>query len=99
MSRVYPDREISGFFFKYLQREKKLKELLDEFHDRTFKDQMVNLEYYCTEFCLYTSDFSASDFGKVPLPSLTEIQEAQSDSILSLSEVLNYWKGLSQYFL
>ena len=75
---------------KYLEREKKLKELLKEFNNLAFDDQIVNLEYYCTEFGLYTSDKDASDFGKVPTPSLSEIQEAQADSILSFREVLNY---------
>ena len=74
----------------YLERESKLKESLKEFHDLTFDDQMSKLEFYCTEFGLYTSDMEASDFGKVPAPSLQEIQEAQSDSFLSFSEVLNY---------
>ena len=74
----------------YLDRESKLKESLKEFHDLTFDDQMSKLEFYCTEFGLYTSDMEASDFGKVPAPSLSEIQEAQSDSFLSLSEVLSY---------
>ena len=55
------------------------------------RKQMVNFEWYCTEFGLYTSDKDASDFLKVPTPSLAEIQEAQSDSILSLREVFNYW--------
>ena len=74
----------------YLDREAKLKELLDKFYDLTFEDQMSNLEYFCTEFGLYTSDNEASDFGKVPEPSLSEIQEVLSDSILSFTEVLNY---------
>ena len=74
----------------YLDRESQLKKLLNEFHDLTFDDQMSKLEFYCTEFGLYTSDMEASDFGKVPAPSLSEIQEAQSDSFLSFSEVLNY---------
>ena len=74
----------------YLNREIQLKELLNEFHDLTFDDQMSKLEFYCTEFGLYTSDMEASDFGKVPAPSLSEIQKAQSDSFLSFSEVLNY---------
>ena len=51
---------------------------------------MSKLEFYCTEFGLYTSDMEASDFGKVPAPSRSEIQEALSDSFLSLSEVLSY---------
>ena len=75
---------------KYLDREKKLKELLNEFHDLTFEDQMSKLEFYCTQFGLYTSDKEASDFGKVPEPSLSEIQEFQSASFLSFREVLNY---------
>ena len=74
----------------YLERESKLKESLKEFHDLTFDDQMSKMEFYCTEFGLYTSDMEASDFGKVPAPSLSEIQEAQSDSFLSFSEVVNY---------
>ena len=65
-----------------------LKDLLREFHDRRFMDQMGNLEYYCTEFGLYSVDKDASDYGKVPAPSLTEIQEAQSESILSFREIL-----------
>ena len=75
---------------KYLDREIKLKELLHEFHDLTFEDQMSKLEFYCTEFGLYTSDQEASDFGKVPEPSLSEIQEVQSSSFLSFREILNY---------
>ena len=46
---------------KYLDREKKLKELLFEFHNLPFDDQIINLEYYCTEFGLYTSEKDASD--------------------------------------
>ena len=72
---------------KYLDREIKLKELLHEFHDLTFEDQMSKLEFYCTEFGLYTSDQEASDFGKVPEPSLSEVQ---SSSFLSFREILNY---------
>ena len=68
----------------------KLKELLQEFHDLTFEDQMSKLEFYCPEFGLYTSDLEASDFGKVSEPSLTEVQEAQSASFLSCREILNY---------
>ena len=71
---------------KYLDRENKLKELLNEFHHLTFEDQMSKLEFYCTEFGLYTSDLEASDFGKVSEPSLTEVQEAQSASFLSFSQ-------------
>ena len=41
---------------KYRDREIKLKELLHEFHDLIFEDQVSKLEYYCTEFGLYTSD-------------------------------------------
>ena len=40
---------------KYRDREIKLKELLHEFHDLTFEDQMSKLEFYCTEFSLYTT--------------------------------------------
>ena len=75
---------------KYLDREIKLKELLHEFHDLTFEDQMSKLEFYCTEFGLYTSDQEASDFGKVPEPNLSEVQEVQSSSFLSFREILNY---------
>ena len=74
----------------YLERESKLKESLKEFHDLNFDDQMSKLDYYCTEFGLYTSEQEASDFGKIPTPSFQEIQEAQSDSFLSFSEVLDY---------
>ena len=77
---------------------KKLKELLNEFHDLTFEDQMSKLEFYCTQFGLYTSDKEASDFGKVPEPSLSEIQEFQSASFLSFREVLNYWNGSHNIF-
>ena len=74
----------------YLDREIKLKELLNEFHDLTFEDQMSKLEFYCTPFGLYTSDKEASDFRKVPDPSLLEIQEVQSASFFSFREILNY---------
>ena len=74
----------------YLDREIKLKELLNEFHELTFEDQMSKLEFYCTQFGLYTSDKEASDFGKDPEPTLSEIQEFQSASFLSFREVLNY---------
>ena len=62
-----------------------------QFHNLPFDDEIINLEYYCTEFGLYTSDKDASDFGKVPTPSVSEIQEAEIDSILSFREVLNFW--------
>ena len=75
---------------KYRNREIKLKELLHEFHDLTFEDQMSKLEFYCTEFGLYTSDQEASDYGKLPEPSLSEVQEVQSVSFLSFREILNY---------
>ena len=75
---------------KYRDREIKLKELLHEFHDLTFEDQMSKLEFYCTEFGLYTSDQEASDYGKLPEPSLSEVQEVQSASFLSFREILNY---------
>ena len=74
----------------YRDREIKLKELLQEFYDLTFEDQMSKLEFYCTEFGLYTSDQEASDYGKVSEPSLSEIQEVQSASFLSFREILNY---------
>ena len=64
--------------------------MLLEFHDLTLEDQMSKLEFYCTEFGLYTSDKEASDFGKVPDPILSEIQEVQSASFLSFREILNY---------
>ena len=67
-----------------------MKELLHEFHDLTFEDQMSKLEFYCTEFGLYTSDQDACDYGKVSEPSLSEIQEVQSASFLSFREILNY---------
>ena len=67
-----------------------MKELLFEFHNLPFDDQIINLEYHCTEFGLYTSEKDASDLGKFPTPSLSEIQESQADSILSFREVLNY---------
>ena len=57
-------------------------ELLQEFHDLTFDDQMSKLEFYCTESGLYTSDLEASDFGKVSEACLTEVQEAQSASVV-----------------
>ena len=41
----------------YLDREIKLKELLNEFHDLTFEDQMSKLEFYCTQFGLYSIKF------------------------------------------
>ena len=47
------------------------------------------MNFYCTESGLYTSDKEASDFGKVPDPSLSEIQEVQSASFLSFREILN----------
>ena len=75
---------------KYRNREIELKELLHEFHDLTFEDQMSKLEFYCTEFGLYTSDQEASDYGKLPEPSLSEVQEVQSVSFLSFREILNY---------
>ena len=67
-----------------------MKELLHEFHDLTLEDQMSKLEFYCTELGLYTSDKEASDFRKVPDPSLLEIQEVQSASFLRFREILNY---------
>ena len=51
---------------------------------------MSKLEFYCTEFGLYTSDQEASDYGKLPEPSLSEVQEVQSASFLSFREILNY---------
>ena len=51
---------------------------------------MSKLEFYCTEFGLYTSDQEAGDHGKVSEPSLSEIQEVQSASFLSFREILNY---------
>ena len=84
---------------KYRDREIKLKELLHEFHDLTFEDQMSKLEFYCTEFGLYTSDQEASDYGKVPEPSLLEIQEVQSASFLSFREILNYSIALAIFFI
>ena len=60
---------------------------------------MSKLEFYCTEFGLYTSDKEASDFGKVPEPSLSEVQEVQSSSFLSFREILNYWIALTIFFI
>ena len=48
---------------------------------------MNNLEFYCIEFGLYSSDYDASAFSNVLVPNLTEIQEAQSSSILSFNEI------------
>ena len=75
---------------KYRDREIQLKELLHEFHDLTFEDQMSKLEFYCTEFGLYTSDQEAYDYGKLPEPNLSEVQEVQSASFFSFREILNY---------
>ena len=80
-------------------RKIKLKELLHEFHDLTFEDQMSKLEFYCTEFGLYTSDQEASDYGKVPETSLSEIQQVQSASFLSFREILNYSIALAIFFI
>ena len=52
-----------------------MKELLHEIHDLTLEDQMSKFEFFCTEFGLYTSDQEASDYGKLPEPSLSEVQE------------------------
>ena len=60
---------------------------------------MSKLEFYCTEFGLYTSDQEASDYGKVPEPSLSEVQEVQSASFLIFREILNYWIGLTIFFI
>ena len=51
---------------------------------------MESLEYYCTEWGLYTSNMDAADFGKVPGLELNEIQEAESESFLSFREILNH---------
>ena len=71
------------------RRENQLKEKFEEFQSLSFPDQMRGLEYYCTEWGLYTSDMDAATFGKVPDPKLQEIQEAQSESFLSFREVLS----------
>ena len=60
---------------------------------------MSKLEFYCTEFGLYTSDQEASDYGKLPEPSLSEVQEVQSASFLSFREILNYWISLTIFFI
>ena len=60
---------------------------------------MSKLEFYCTEFGLYTSDQEASDYGKLPEPSLSEVQEVQSASFLSFREILNYWIALTIFFI
>ena len=60
---------------------------------------MSKLEFYCTEFGLYTSDQEASDYGKVPEPSLLEIQEVQSASFFSFREILNYSIALAIFFI
>ena len=75
---------------KYLKREQNLLEKVEEFHSLSFEHQMNNLEFYCIEFGLHSSDCDASAFSNVLVPNLTEIQEAQSSSILSFKEVLNY---------
>jgi len=75
---------------KYLKWEQNLLKKLEEFHSLSFEHQMNNLEFYCIEFGLYSSDYDASAFSNVLVPNLTEIQEAQSSSILSFKEVLNY---------
>ena len=74
---------------KYLKRENSLKEKFEEFHDLSLPDQMESLEYYYTEWGLYTSNMDAADFGKVPGLELNEIQEAKSESFLSFREILN----------
>ena len=75
--------DIKFYYKKYCGKD-------SEFHDLTFEDQMSKLEFYCTEFGLYTSDQEASDYGKLPEPSLSEVQEVQSASFLSFREILNY---------
>ena len=75
---------------KYLRRENLPKEKFEAFHDLSFPDQMKSLEYYCTEWGLYTSNMDAADFGKVPGLELNEIQEAESESFLSFREILNH---------
>ena len=84
---------------EYLKREQNLKEKFEEFHSLSFEHLMNNLQYFCIEFGIYSSDYDASSFGNVMVPTLTEIQEAQSSLILSFREVLNYWFTLSQCFI
>ena len=74
---------------KYISRENSLKEKFDEFQNLPFPEQMNKLEYYCTEWGLYTSDMEAADSGKVSEPELNEIQAAQSESFLTFREILN----------
>ena len=45
---------------KYRDREIKLKELLHEFHDLIFEDQVSKLEYYCTDWIALTISFVQS---------------------------------------
>ena len=56
-----------------LDREKKLLETLQEFHNLDFDDKIDKLEFYCIEFGFYTSDKRASDFINVPKPRFGEI--------------------------
>ena len=53
---------------------------------------MSKLEFYCTEFDLFTSDQEVSDFDKVPEPRLSEVQDVQFTSFFKLQgnfELLN----------
>ena len=75
---------------KTLKREKELLEQLQKFFSLEKADQIQNLDYFAVQIGCYTSDLNSEYFDKVPSPSLSEIQDSEKDSFLSMRDILTY---------
>ena len=69
---------------KTLKREKELLEQLQKFYSLEKANQIQNLDYFATQIGCYTCDYNAEYFDKVPRPTLSEIQDSEKESFLSI---------------
>ena len=62
----------------HVQNPRKKKVILDHYSNLSSlqkTDQIANLEYLCIQMGCHTSTLDAEYFGKVPSPTLKEIQD------------------------
>ena len=82
--------KMSKIRIKTLEREKVILDHYSNLSSLQKTDQIANLEYFCIQMGCHTSTLDAEYFGKVPSPTLKEIQDfAYNESCLSISDILN----------
>ena len=67
--------KMSKIRIKTLEREKVILDHYSNLSSLQKTDQIANLEYLCIQMGCHTSTFDAEYFGKVPSPTLKEIQD------------------------